>query len=76
MVAWQVANGYLERRSDPRDRRVVRVALTQTGRRLCRTMDRFIRKRVERVLRRFAPEEREPLIAMIRRLVDVVIETE
>ena len=76
MVDWQVANGYVERLSDPDDRRLVRLALTPTGRKLLRTMDTFLRKRIERVLRRFPPAERDQIVALIRRLVDVLIETE
>jgi len=76
MVDWQVANGYVERLSDPDDRRVVRLALTPAGRRLLRTLDTFLKERTERVLRRFPAGERDQIVALIRRLVDVLIETE
>jgi DNA-binding MarR family transcriptional regulator len=76
MVDWQVANGYVERLSDPDDRRIVRLGLTPVGRRLLRTLDAFLKERIEGVLRRFPAGERDQIIALIRRLVDVLIETE
>lgn len=69
MVDWLVDGGYAERRSDPDDRRIVRVALTETGRELYQTIRAFIRERIEQVLSRFTPEEREQLVVLLRKLV-------
>lgn len=65
-----VENGYARRVPDPEDRRVVRVTLTETGQAMYRTIEGFIRKRVERLLQVFTPEERETLIALMRKFVE------
>ena len=54
---------------DPDDRRVVRVALTGTGQAMYRAIDSAMRRRVERMLRPFTPDERETLITLLRKLV-------
>jgi len=66
---WWVKNGYAERSSDAQDRRVVRVALTKSGRDLLKAGNKLICQRVEQVLRRFTPEERETLVVLMRKLV-------
>src|SRR5512137_2522502 len=66
---WWVKNGYAERSPDPKDRRVVRVALTRSGRDLIKAGNKLICQRVEQALRRFTPQERETLVALMRKLV-------
>jgi DNA-binding MarR family transcriptional regulator len=65
-----VENGYVQRVPDPEDRRVVRVTLTDTGLEMYRTIEGFIRKRVERLLQALTPEEQETLIALMRKFVE------
>jgi DNA-binding MarR family transcriptional regulator len=69
IVDWLVKNHYAKRLPDSDDRRVVRVTLTETGQAMYRVANEFIQKRVERLLRPFTPEERETLIALLRKLV-------
>jgi DNA-binding MarR family transcriptional regulator len=69
IIDWWVKSGYAERSPDPQDRRVVRVALTQAGRDLLKGGNKLLRQRVEHVLRHFTPEERETLVALMRKLV-------
>lgn len=64
-----VKHEYVRRLPDSNDRRVVRVALTDTGQAMYQIVDDFIRERVERVLRHFTAEEREALIHLMRKLV-------
>jgi DNA-binding MarR family transcriptional regulator len=66
---WWVKNGYVERSPDLRDRRVVRVALTKSGRDLLKAGNKLICQRVEQVFRRFTPDERETLVVLMRKLV-------
>jgi DNA-binding MarR family transcriptional regulator len=66
---WWVKLGYAERSPDAQDRRVVRVALTKSGRDLLKAVNKLMRQRVEQVLRRFTPEERETLVVLLRKLV-------
>lgn len=69
IVDWWVNNGYVERSPDPKDRRVVRVALTRSGRELLKAGHKLICRRVEQVLRHFTPQERETLVVLMRKLV-------
>jgi DNA-binding MarR family transcriptional regulator len=69
IVDWLVKNAFAERLPDPDDRRIVRVALTETGQAMCRAGNEFIGKRVEQLLRPFTPEEREHLVLLLRKLV-------
>jgi DNA-binding MarR family transcriptional regulator len=70
-----VKANYVERRADPDDRRVVRVAITATGAALYRALNRAIQRRAERMLRPFTPQERETLISLLRKLVAGLEET-
>ncbi len=74
IVDWLVEAGYARRLPDPEDRRIVRVALTEAGQQLYKTIDEFLKQRVEQVLRRFTPEERESLVVLLRKLVEALEE--
>ena len=69
-----VKTDYARRLPDSNDRRIVRVALTETGQGLYQAIGEFIRKRVEKLLRHFTPEEREHLVALLRKLVQALEE--
>ncbi len=69
-----VENGYARRLPDPHDRRIVRVTLTETGQVLYQALDESIRKRVERLLQRFTPEEQASLTVLLRKLVEALDE--
>ncbi len=69
IVDWLVRAGYVERLHDPEDRRVVRVALTRTGRELVKLGDKLVRERVERILCVFSADERDTLIRLLDKLV-------
>jgi DNA-binding MarR family transcriptional regulator len=70
IVDWWVKSGYVERSRDPKDRRIVRVALTKAGRELVKTGNKLIRQRVELILRRFTAEERQTLVVLLHKLVE------
>ncbi len=74
MVDWLVESRYVERLPDPEDRRLVRVRLSETGRHLYHTIDGFLRQRVEQMLRRFTAEERQELVVLLRKVVQVLEE--
>lgn len=76
MVDWMVESGYLERLADPEDRRIVRVALTETGRQLYQTINEFVKHRVELLLRRFTPEDREDLVVLLGKAAKALEEME
>jgi DNA-binding MarR family transcriptional regulator len=72
IVDWLVKSEYVVRLPDPEDRRVVRVALTQSGQEIYRASDEFIHRRVEKLLQNFTAEESERLVALLSKLVDIL----
>jgi DNA-binding MarR family transcriptional regulator len=69
---WMVGHGYVQRKRDPDDRRVVRLSLTDTGQELYRTINHFMLERVEALLGNFTPKEREDLIVLMQKLMDAL----
>lgn len=69
MADWFVNNGYAVRLSDPDDRRVVRLALTDSGRRLHDAVERHMRDAIERMLSALTEEERVTLLRLARKVV-------
>ncbi len=69
-VDWLVDNGYVQRLADPEDRRVVRVALTESGKELYRAMNGLLLQSAEQFLRNFSPEERKEFGRLLGKLVD------
>ncbi len=76
MVDWLIESGYVERLPDPDDGRMVRVTLSETGRILYQTINDFLMQRLSRILSKFTPEERENLIALLRKGMDALRELE
>ncbi|MGW5262045.1 MarR family winged helix-turn-helix transcriptional regulator [Microbispora sp. NPDC004025] len=62
-------NGLVERGSDPRDSRAVRVSLTRKGAELADEFYAETCRRVERLTERFTPAERDTLAALLGRVV-------
>ena len=69
MVDWLVNNGYVERLPDPEDRRVVRVALTATGKEFHRVIDGHVRQRIKQIFSSLSDEERITLLTLIGKVV-------
>lgn len=76
IMDWLVESGYVERLPDPDDRRIVRVALTDTGHELYQTISGFLRQRIEQILRRFTADERQALVSLLRRALEALEEPE
>ncbi|HEX74801.1 MAG TPA: MarR family transcriptional regulator [Dehalococcoidia bacterium] len=74
IVDWLVDNGYMERLPDPEDRRIVRVTLTGVGRELHKTMDNYVRQRVQNILSCLSEEDRSMLIGLINKVVSALRE--
>ena len=66
---WLVDNGYIQRLPDSDDRRVVRVALTNTGKELFKTIDQYIRQRMQQILSNLTDEERTILLTLVSKVV-------
>jgi DNA-binding MarR family transcriptional regulator len=71
---WLVNNTYAQRLPDPKDRRVVRVALTPTGMELYQTIHEFFVARMKGFMRHFTVEERETFLTLLRKVVDALEE--
>jgi DNA-binding MarR family transcriptional regulator len=71
-----VKHDYVKRLSDPDDRRVVRVALTETGLKVQQTMNAFLLERLSLILCKFTDEERLTMIRLINKFCEVIEETE
>jgi len=69
IVDWMVDRGYTHRLPDPEDRRIVRIALTDSGNELHQTIERYIRQRVQQILSCLAGEERNTLVNLVRKVV-------
>jgi DNA-binding MarR family transcriptional regulator len=72
IVDWLEQSGFVERQPDPDDRRVVRVALTAEGRSIYQGVEAMASRRIEGWLKRFSPAERQALITLLNKLVDVI----
>ena len=72
IVDWLVNNGYAQRLPDPDDRRVVRVALTETGSAMYLEIDNFFMERIERLMRVFTPEEQNTFRGLLRKIVNTL----
>jgi len=68
MVDWFVDNSYAQRLSDPEDRRVVRVALTDSGRELYRTIERYMAQRFRQMLSPLTTEEQSVLLMLLEKI--------
>jgi len=66
---WLVDRGYLQRLPDPEDRRIVRVSLTDLGKELHKTIDNYVRQRVQRIFSCLTEEERTILLTLVGKVV-------
>ncbi len=70
MANWWVDNGYAQRFSDPDDRRVVRMGLTDNGRQLLEMIEDSMIRNVRAVLSCLTPEEQTILITLSGKVAD------
>lgn len=68
IVDWFVDNGYAQRLSDASDRRIVRVAQTEKGRRLNEAIESLIAQSVQNIIGCLTAREQETLLALLRKI--------
>lgn len=68
MVDSLVENGLADRLSDPEDRRVVRVTLTDNGVRFHEAFEAHVAQESQRIMACLTPEEQRILIALLRKI--------
>ncbi len=66
---WLVENGYIQRINDSEDRRVVRIALTDSGRGLFEAIDRYVRERLHKILSCLTDEEMGIFLSLVGKVV-------
>jgi len=66
---WLVDHGYIQRLADSDDRRVVRIALTDSGRGLFEAIDRYVRERLHKILSCLTDEEMGTFLSLVGKVV-------
>ena len=67
---WLVTYGYARRLPDPKDRRVVRVELTEKGKETFQTISTFMLGRVEQAMSPLNQTERKTFISLLNKVLD------
>ncbi|MGA2504091.1 MAG: MarR family transcriptional regulator [Anaerolineales bacterium] len=67
---WLVDNGYAKRLPDPKDRRIVRVKLTEKGKETYQVISIFMLRRFEEILSPLTSEERETITTLLNKVMD------
>ena len=70
MADWLVRLKLVERCADPKDRRVVRLSLTQRGNQFIGTGKRYMKERIVQLLQHFTQDDQAQLIRLLGKLVD------
>lgn len=68
MVEWSVGNGYAHRLPDAGDRRIVRVAQTDKGRRLHESIEGHVAQLIQSIVGCLTEEEQITLLTLLRKM--------
>jgi DNA-binding MarR family transcriptional regulator len=72
MADWLVKVNIAERCSDARDRRIVRLCITDHGRELIQLSTQYMKARISQLLRHFSDEDQKELLRLMNKLVDSI----
>jgi len=72
IVDWMVDRGYAERLPDNEDRRIVRVALTENGRKLNGMIEGYVIERVQKIMSGLTAEERSKVFSHIYEIAAII----
>ena len=72
IVDWLVRAKLIERVGDPKDRRIVRVRLTENGQDVYHTGMDFNKKQLMKLLAIYTPEEQKQILRLISKLADYI----
>lgn len=61
-----VKKGYVDRRRDDRDKRIVRISLTREGKLACRMHSKFHRVLAKRILEPYGADDRDRLLTLVK----------
>ena len=73
IVEGLVQRDMVERVNDPNDRRVVRVGMSENGRKLYETGREYSKQRITKLLKDFSAEEQTQLLSLMNKLFDALI---
>jgi len=71
-----VKNGYCKRLSDRNDRRIVRVALTDVGRRNLEISDKYIAQRGQEILSALTVKEQTTFLTLLKKIAKTIVNSE
>lgn len=72
MADWLVKVNIVERCNDPRDRRIVRLCITDHGRELIQLSSEYMKARISQLLRHFTDDEQAQLLRLMSKLIDSI----
>ncbi len=64
-----VDNDFVERINDPNDRRVVRIQMSESGKRFSKIAMEFVKQRIVSLLENFSPSEQKQLLQLMTKLL-------
>jgi len=68
MIDWWVENEFAQRLNDPEDRRIVRVSMTETGKKLHKLIEKLISESAQQCLNCLTSKEQTTLLTLIRKV--------
>ncbi|MFA5035443.1 MAG: MarR family transcriptional regulator [Candidatus Margulisiibacteriota bacterium] len=68
MVDRLIRDGFVERREDPDDRRIVRVSLTKVGRKVCEEVRESKRRHFTRIFEKLSVKERSRMLEIMEKV--------
>jgi DNA-binding MarR family transcriptional regulator len=72
LADWLVRAKIVKRSNDPKDRRIVRLQITDNGRELIRIGTDYMKARITQILGHFTPEEQQQLLRLTTKLIDSI----
>jgi DNA-binding MarR family transcriptional regulator len=73
VIDFLVKNGYCQRLDDPNDRRIVRITLTDIGRRNLEVSDKYIAQRGQEILSTLTSQEQTTFLTILNKIAKAVI---
>ena len=70
VMDWWVQNELAQRLNDPEDRRVVRISMTETGKKLHKLIEKMISESAQQCLNCLTPKEQTTLLTLIRKVAE------
>ncbi len=72
IVDWFVQNDYVERLSDPEDRRIVRIAWTEAGKEVYQAIISHALQQIDKLLAHFSAMEREQFVVLLEKFANIL----